>query len=61
MCSNDARSQCKEALLNRNKGIHLCDSCRRKRCQSRDSLPPDRRMIYCRSYKVKTGAQKYEQ
>lgn len=52
--NDEARYQCKEALLNRNTGIHLCDQCRRKYCNSRDSLPADRRMIYCRSYKKKT-------
>ena len=52
--SNEARAQCKEALLNRNGNVHLCSICRRKYCKSRDSLPSDRRIIYCRDFKKKT-------
>lgn len=50
-----ARSQCKEALTNRNLNINLCLSCRRsKNCKNQTNQYSGKRTIYCRDYKVKT-------
>lgn len=48
-----ARDQCKQALINKNLEIHLCDSCRRKYCPDKISRYSGRRMIFCQKYKVK--------
>lgn len=52
--TDEARIQCKQALLNREMKIHLCDSCRRKSCHDRIRIEDGRRLIYCDKYKVKT-------
>lgn len=57
----DARIQCKEALLNRELKLHLCNSCRRKNCPDRTRLEDGRRIIYCENYKVKTISKEAKQ
>ena len=57
-----ARSQCKEALTNRNLNINLCLSCRRsKSCKDKASAYSGKRIIYCQYYKVKTISKEANQ